>query len=143
MTEPTKPSANRLRFRAWHIEEKEMGKVKTLELDNEGNVVSCEIELYSEKRGYSYLTEDLFMKEPTAILMQSTGLTDKSNPCKEVFEGDIISLYGKVIGNQWESPALLEGKANFLIEGFGTEGWITTHQESMARGLHYPKRHAN
>lgn len=76
-------------------------------------------------------------------IMQSTGLTDKSEPCAEVFEGDIVSPDGRVIGNQWENPSLLEDGSNLLIEGLGTAAWIATHKKAMARGLSYPKRHAD
>ena len=81
--------------------------------------------------------------ETTDLVMQSTGLTDKNDPCVDVFEGDIVSPVGKVIGNLWQDPALLEDSSNLLIEGLGTETWVTTHQEAMARGLSYPKRHAD
>jgi len=69
-------------------------------------------------------------------LMQFTGLLDKSEPCKEVYEGDIVDVYGKIIGNKYESP-LVKGDSPILIEGFGTKDWSKTEASGLARGLKY------
>lgn len=69
---------------------------------------------------------------------QFTGLRDKNgigNIC--FYEGDIIDLYGKLIGNKYESPDLLKNKTNLLIEGIGTKNWRTTEKKALARGLGY------
>lgn len=67
------------RYRAWHKTWEEMGKVKRIRFDDEGNVTTV---LF---RGRDFGTNT---HADEIELMQSTGLCDKEGT--EVFEGDIL-----------------------------------------------------
>lgn len=124
------------RFRAWHKTWEEIGKVKRIRFDDDGNVTK--VLFVGKKFGVNENIEEI-------ELMQSTGLYDKGGT--EVFEGDILHhqiqteytfivkydkdkgrwygdglsrtyridiakrflpYYYKVIGNIYENPELLE-----------------------------------
>jgi len=70
---------NLLRFRAWHKTWEEMGKVKRIRFDDDGNVST--VLFMGKDFGVNSKIDEI-------ELMQSTGLHDKNG--KEVFVGDII-----------------------------------------------------
>lgn len=68
-----------VKFRAWHKTWEEMGKVKRIRFDDEGNITTVLVK--GQAFGSNVHLEEI-------ELMQSTGLKDKNG--KEVFVGDII-----------------------------------------------------
>lgn len=78
------------KFRAWHKTWEEMGKVKRIRFDDEGNVTTV---LFEGK----ILGVDTHADE--IELMQSTGLFDKTNT--EIFEGDIVDYKGRKAVIKW------------------------------------------
>ena len=71
------------KYRAWHKTWEEMGKVKRIRFDDDGNVATV---LFKGKNFGSNTKID------EIELMQSTGLHDRNG--KEIFEGDIVKRDG-------------------------------------------------
>lgn len=70
-----------VKLRAWHKTWEEMGKVKRIRFDDEGNITTVLVK--GQAFGSNVHLEEI-------ELMQSTGLKDKSG--KEIFEGDVIAI---------------------------------------------------
>lgn len=69
------------RYRAWHKIWEEMGKVKRIRFDDEGDV--CTVLFRGKTSGTNTPIDEI-------KLMQSTNLLDKNG--KEIFEGDILGI---------------------------------------------------
>lgn len=89
------------RYRAWHKTWEELGKVKRIRFDDEGDVTTV---LFEGK----ILGVDTHADE--IVLMQSTGLVDKNG--KEIFEGDILEIQGIKMIVKFGSYKYLETSKN-------------------------------
>ena len=102
------------KFRAWHKTWEEMGKVKRIRFDDDGNANNV---LFKGKEFGVNAKIDEFE------LMQSTGLFDKNG--KEIFEGDIIRYNIDVVDIK-RHPTLgfytvLDGREGFFGDGMSID----------------------
>lgn len=89
---------------------------------------------YSDNIHESIIDEYGYMYDvDLATVGQYTGLKDKNSNAR-IFDGDLLSLSGTLIGNQYENEDLLKDRTNLLIEGLCTKEWIGTYQEAIKRG---------
>lgn len=94
----------KLKFRAWHMTWEELGEVKRIRFDDEGDVRTV---LF---RGKILGTDTPIDK---IELMQSTGLVDKNG--KEIFEGDILGTKDGLLNGVVEYRTDLGMWTNSLI----------------------------
>ncbi|MGC3942794.1 YopX family protein [Streptococcus koreensis] len=97
-----------VKFRAWHKTWEEMGKVKRIRFDDEGNITTVLVK--GQAFGSNVHLEEI-------ELMQSTGLKDENS--KEIFEGDILEVTDK---HSWlEVVSYSQEKVMFVTEEINRE----------------------
>ena len=119
-----------VRYRAWHKTWDELGKVKRIRFDGEGNVTTV---LFEGK----FLGVDTHVDE--IELMQSTGLTDKNG--KEIFEGDIVKMAKDVYSKPTYYEVVRHRGGAYRLESkqHGCELWLR-HTECEVVGNVYENK---
>lgn len=111
-----------IKFRAWH------NGVKT----KTGKWVVVPHMLYDENPGDCLRWRN--DGQDISEIMQYTGLKDKSG-LLDVYEGDIVSNDGEVVGNVHERENRYP--TDFVVEGMGTSKWRDAESEAIRRGCKY------
>lgn len=118
-----------IKFKVWDNQNKVMYDVEYLNFNSlQVGVIALNQISETEVEQIQLLLSDNF------TLVQFTGLKDKNGKGTCIYEQDILSLDGKVIGNYYENANLLKEETNLLIQGFGTKEWLTTYQKAVDRG---------
>ena len=122
-----------IKFRAW-----DKGNEYDDEEDRKPRMVYGVEKLYdgsiTELGGHGSFGQ--LLDEERFVVMQFTGLT-ASDGVTEVYEHDIISGDGLVVGNLYESPQILKEGNHQTIALMGTDAWRVSESVAMGRGCKY------
>lgn len=119
-----------LRYRAWHKTWEEMGEVKRIRFNDEGNITT--VFVVGKTLGSNAYLKDV-------KLMQSTGLFDKND--KEIFEGDIVKMSKDVYSEPTYYEVVRHRGGAYRLESkqHGCELWLR-HTDCEVVGNVYENR---
>lgn len=118
------------RYRAWHKTWEEMGEVKRIRFNDEGNITT--VFVVGKTLGSNAYLKDV-------KLMQSTGLFDKND--KEIFEGDIVKMSKDVYSEPTYYEVVRHRGGAYRLESkqHGCELWLR-HTDCEVVGNVYENR---